>query len=112
METRTDVGPSTSADPVPDHRPGVDDFVEPLLVDVAGLERGLLQFRQKVLQTEIPYRKRLLVTLDPAESSASPCAEVSKIAAASSSFGTRRHAVFKKLNAIGLAFYGVEGAWH
>ena len=43
METRTDVGPSTSADPVPDHRPGVDDFVEPLLVDLAGLERGLLQ---------------------------------------------------------------------
>ncbi len=28
------------------------------------------------------------------------------------SFATRRNAVFKKLNAIGLAFYGVEGAWH
>jgi hypothetical protein len=50
METRTDVGPSTSADPVPDHRPGVDDFVEPLLVDVTGLERGLLQGQAFVIR--------------------------------------------------------------
>jgi hypothetical protein len=50
MKTPNDVGPSTSADPVPDHRPGVDDFVEPLLVDVAGLERGLLQSQASVIR--------------------------------------------------------------
>jgi len=35
---------------VPDHRPGVDDFVEPLLADVAGLERGLLQGQAFVIR--------------------------------------------------------------
>ena len=36
------IGPSASADTVPDHLPGVHDFVELLLIDIAGLERGLL----------------------------------------------------------------------
>ena len=42
--------PSASADTVPDHLPGVDDLVEPLLVDVAGLERGLLQGQAFVIR--------------------------------------------------------------
>ena len=51
MKTRTDVGPSTSADfelpPTPCyHRPGVDDFIEPLLVG----ERGLLQGQPFVIR--------------------------------------------------------------
>ena len=37
------VWPSVAGDTVADHLPGVDDLIEPLLVDVAGLERGLFQ---------------------------------------------------------------------
>ena len=37
------IGPSASADTVPDHLLRIHDLVEPPLVDVAGLERGLLQ---------------------------------------------------------------------
>src|SRR5258708_21626569 len=36
------IGPSASAETVPDHLPGIDDLVEPLRIDVSGLERGLL----------------------------------------------------------------------
>jgi hypothetical protein len=50
MKTWTDVGPSTSADPVARPSSGVDDFVKPLLVDVAGLERGLLQGQAFVIR--------------------------------------------------------------
>ena len=46
MKTRTDIGHSTSADTVPDHLPGVDDLVEPLLVG----ERGLLQGQPFVIR--------------------------------------------------------------
>src|SRR5439155_14268538 len=41
---------SAPADTVPDHLLRVDDFVEVLLVDIAGLERGLLQGQPLIIR--------------------------------------------------------------
>jgi len=44
------IGPSASADTVPDHLLRIHDLVEPPLVDVAGLECGLLQGQAFVIR--------------------------------------------------------------
>src|SRR6266446_5344805 len=53
---------SAPGDTVPDHLLRVDDFVETLLVDVAGLERGLLQVQ--VLVIRLVGDRRGLVVAD------------------------------------------------
>src|SRR5260370_24164245 len=64
-DTRT-TGHLASADTVPDHLPGIDDPVEPLFVDVAGLERGVLQSQALVIRL-VGDRGRLVVADHRAE---------------------------------------------
>src|SRR5262245_24388763 len=60
------VWPSATVDTAADHLPGVDDLVEPLRVDIAGLERGFLQSQALVVRL-VRNRGRLVVADHRAE---------------------------------------------